>query len=157
MSTASITPIVQQEPSWVLPSRGMVGMLCLIAAESAVFIIFVVAYIYYLGKSISGPQPGDVLSPPLAGTLCLLLSSFTVHSAVRALRKGRVRRSAFWLAATVLLGGLFLLGTASEWYGLIRNHGLTIRTNLFGTTFYSLVGLHATHVSCTAAGDAGDD
>jgi cytochrome c oxidase subunit 3/cytochrome o ubiquinol oxidase subunit 3 len=46
----------------------------------------------------------------------------------------------------VLLGGIFLAGTAHEWYDLIYNHGLTIRTNLFGTTFYSLVGLHATHV-----------
>ncbi len=51
-----------------------------------------------------------------------------------------------WLAATVLLGGIFLIGTAREWYHLIYVDGLTIRTNLFGTTFYSLVGLHATHV-----------
>ena len=51
-----------------------------------------------------------------------------------------------WLAGTVLLGALFLMGTAREWYHLIHDFGLTIRTNLFGTTFYSLVGLHATHV-----------
>jgi cytochrome c oxidase subunit 3 len=147
MSTASITPTVTQgEPSWVLPSRGMVGIFCLIAAESAVFVIFVVAYVYYLGKSVSGPQPRDVLSIPVTGTVCLLSSSLTVNSAVRALRKNQVRRCAFWLAATVFLGSLFLAGTASEWYGLIRNDGLTISTNLFGTTFYSLVGLHATHV-----------
>jgi cytochrome c oxidase subunit 3/cytochrome o ubiquinol oxidase subunit 3 len=51
-----------------------------------------------------------------------------------------------WLAATVLLGAIFLAGTAREWYELIYDDGLTIKTNLFGTTFYSLVGLHATHV-----------
>jgi cytochrome c oxidase subunit 3/cytochrome o ubiquinol oxidase subunit 3 len=39
-----------------------------------------------------------------------------------------------------------LIGTASEWKKLIYKDGLTISTNLFGTTFYSLVGLHATHV-----------
>jgi cytochrome c oxidase subunit 3/cytochrome o ubiquinol oxidase subunit 3 len=50
-----------------------------------------------------------------------------------------------WLAATVLLGGIFLAGSAHEWYDLIYKHGLTIKTNLFGTTFYSLIGLHATH------------
>ena len=46
----------------------------------------------------------------------------------------------------MLLGIVFLAGTAMEWHKLIYHDGLTIRTNLFGTTFYSLVGLHATHV-----------
>jgi cytochrome c oxidase subunit III len=50
------------------------------------------------------------------------------------------------LAGTVLLGAIFLIMTGREWYHLIHDIGLTIRTNLFGTTFYSLVGLHATHV-----------
>jgi cytochrome c oxidase subunit III len=143
MSTISITP---REQSWILPSRGVVGILCLIAAESAVFIIFVVAYIFYLGKSISGPSPRDVLDIPIVGTICLLSSSLTVYLAVGALRKSKVGLCSLWLAATVLLGGIFLAGTALEWRQLIYKDGLTIRTNLFGTTFYSLVGLHATHV-----------
>jgi len=143
MSTLSITP--REEP-WVLPSRGTVGIACLIVAESAVFIIFVVAYIFYLGKSISGPSPRDVLEIPTVGTICLLSSSLTVYLAVGALRRNQARRCSLWLAATVLLGRIFLAGTAREWYQLIYKDGLTIRTNLFGTTFYSLVGLHATHV-----------
>jgi cytochrome c oxidase subunit III len=143
MSTISITP---RDQAWMLPSRGMVGILCLIAAESAVFIIFVVAYIFYLGKSISGPSPRDVLDIPIVGTICLLSSSLTVYLAVGALRKSKIGFCSLWLAATVLLGGIFLAGTALEWRQLIYKDGLTIRTNLFGTTFYSLVGLHATHV-----------
>jgi cytochrome c oxidase subunit III len=143
MSTISITP---RDPEWIVPSRGLVGILCLIVAESAVFIIFVVAYIFYLGKSISGPNPRDVLDIPIVGTICLLSSSLTVYFSVGALRKNNVRLCAFWLAATVLLGGIFLAGTALEWRQLIYKDGLTLRTNLFGTTFYSLVGLHATHV-----------
>jgi cytochrome c oxidase subunit III len=143
MSTVSITP---HEQPWDLPSRGVVGILCLIVAESAVFIIFVVAYIFYLGKSISGPNPRDVLEIPIVGTICLISSSLAVYLAVDALRKYKVRACSLWLAATVLLGSIFLAGTAREWYQLIYKDGLTIRTNLFGTTFYSLVGLHATHV-----------
>jgi cytochrome c oxidase subunit 3 len=85
-------------------------------------------------------------SVPIVGTICLLSSSLTVYLAVGALRKNKVRLCSLWLAATVLLGSIFLAGTAREWYQLIYKHGLTIRTNLFGTTFYSLVGLHATHV-----------
>jgi cytochrome c oxidase subunit 3/cytochrome o ubiquinol oxidase subunit 3 len=143
MATASIT---HPEQSWELPSRGLVGMICLIVAESAVFIIFVVAYIFYLGKSTSGPMPRDVLEMPVAGTLCLLSSSLTVYLAAEALQKSRVRLCSLWLAATILLACVFLASTAREWYQLIYQDGLTIRTNLFGTTFYSMVGLHASHV-----------
>lgn len=131
---------------WKQPSRGIVGMACLIVAESAIFIIFVVAYIFYMGKSLTGPTPRDVLDLPILSTICLLSSSITVHFAVHDLRAGKISRSSSWLAATVLLGSIFIAGTAREWYELIYRHGLTIRTNLFGTTFYSLVGLHASHV-----------
>ena len=147
MQTTSTIPFsAQAETPWVLPHRGVVGMACLIIAESAIFIIFVVAYVYYIGKSLSGPTPAQVLELPILGTVCLLSSSATVHFAVSALRKNNVRGCTMWLAGTVLLGALFLMGTAREWYHLIHDFGLTIRTNLFGTTFYSLVGLHATHV-----------
>lgn len=140
--------VIASDPNevWVLPSRGIVGMLCLIVAEAAIFLIFVVAYVYYMGKSLSGPTPRDVLSLPIFTTICLLSSSITVHLAVSAVHHGRRVLTSIWLAATVLLGTIFLSGTALEWYHLIYRDGLTIQTNLFGTTFYSLVGLHATHV-----------
>ncbi len=131
---------------WKLPSRGIVAMACVILAESAIFIIFVVAYLFYLGKSLTGPQPKDVLELPIFSTVCLLSSSITVHFAVHALQHAKVKATIAWLAATVVLGATFLGATAQEWYELIVHHGLTIRTNLFGTTFYSLVGLHASHV-----------
>jgi len=121
-------------------------MACLILAEAAIFIIFVVAYIFYIGKSLSGPTPRDVLELPIFSSICLLSSSFTVHMAESALHKGARGATSLWLAATVLLGSIFLAATGTEWYHLIKYDHLTIRTNLFGTTFYSLVGLHATHV-----------
>ncbi len=148
MTTPSSTiPVsTEMEAPWVLPNRGIVAMACLICAEAAIFIIFVVAYVYYIGKSISGPTPAQVLELPIFSSICLLSSSITVHWAVSALRKHNVRNCTLGLAATVLLGLIFLACTAQEWYHLIHDFGLTIRTNLFGTTFYSLVGLHATHV-----------
>src|SRR5271170_7967112 len=136
----------EADQPWILPYRGTIGMACLILAESAIFIIFVVAYIYYIGKSLSGPTPSQVLELPILGTICLLSSSITVHFAVSALRKNNLRACTLSLAGTVLLGAIFLLTTAREWYHLIHDEGLTIKTNLFGTTYYSLVGLHATHV-----------
>lgn len=128
------------------PSRGVVGIVCLILAESALFIIFVVAYVFYLGKSLSGPTPREVLTLPIIPTICLLSSSWTVHAATRALKKADARGATMWLGVTVLLGVVFLGFTAYEWFDLIVHRGLTIRTNLFGTTFYSLIGLHAFHV-----------
>ena len=122
-------------------------MYCLIGAEAAIFTIFVVAYLFYIGKSLSGPKPNDVLHVPIFYTVCLLSSSFTVHAAVRKLAAGnKAAFGRFWLL-TILLGGLFLFGTAREWAHLIFHDGLTINTNLFGTTYYSLVGLHAFHVT----------
>ena len=127
-------------------SRGRAGVIGFIVAETSLFGVFVVAYLFYLGKSLTGPYPKDVLELPILGTLCLLSSSVTVAPASRALAAGRVGRAGAWLSVTVVLGLTFLAGTAREWYRLIVERGLTIGTNLFGTTYYPLVGLHASHV-----------
>jgi cytochrome c oxidase subunit 3 len=145
--SAIATPLAETPVAWKLPYHGKVGMACLIIAESAIFTIFVVAYLFYVGKSFSGPTPRDVLETPIFYTICLLSSSLTIHFAGKLLERGR--RGAFlllWLL-TISLGALFLYGTGQEWHRLIYEHGLTVSTNLFGTTYYSLVGLHALHVT----------
>jgi cytochrome c oxidase subunit III len=126
--------------------RGRVGMIGLIIAEASLFGVFVVAHLFYMGKSLHGPLPREVLALPVLGTICLLASSVTVGLGARALLHGNVRRSGLWLLVTALLGSIFLAETAHEWYRLIYRESLTIGTNLFGTTFYPLVGLHASHV-----------
>src|SRR5277367_5238218 len=145
--SAIASPIPETPAAWKLPYRGKVGMACLIFAESAIFTIFVVAYLFYIGKSLSGPTPREVLETPIFYTICLLSSSLTIHIAGKLLERGR--RAAFlglWFV-TIVLGALFLFGTGQEWHRLIYEHGLTISTNLFGTTYYSLVGLHGFHVT----------
>jgi len=77
----------------------------------------------------------------------LLSSSLTVHFAAKSLERNNRRAFLTLWSLTIILGSLFLFGTGREWYRLIYEHGLTIATNLFGTTYYSLVGLHAFHVS----------
>src|SRR5260370_25105929 len=141
-TSLAATPVV-----WKLTYRGRVGMASLIIAESAIFTIFVVAYLFYVGKSPTGPTPREVLETPIFFTVCLLSSSLTIHLASKVLERGR--RGAFLALAflPLMLGGLFLYGTGQEWHRLIYERGLTISTNLFGTTYYSLVGLHATHVT----------
>ncbi len=146
MSSVINAPAASHEV-WILPSRGRVGMWCLITAESAAFLIFVVAYIFYTGKSVSGPMPKDVLDLPIFATVCLLSSSLTMHLAVHALRHAKLGVFKLWWFVTLALGTIFLANTGREWHRLIYEHGLTISTNLFGTTYYSLVGLHAFHVT----------
>src|SRR6266705_4511767 len=144
---AAATSLTEIPQAWTLPYRGKVGMACLIIAESAIFTIFVVAYLFYIGKSLTGPTPQQVLETPIFFTICLLSSSLTVHFAGKSLERGK--RGAFLIlwSLTILLGGLFLYGTGREWHRLIYEHGLTISTNLFGTTYYSLVGLHSFNVT----------
>src|ERR1700752_307072 len=145
--SAMADPFSQAPATWSLPDRGKAAMAGLIIAESAIFTIFVVAYLFYVGKSLTGPTPREVLETPIFYTICLLSSSLTIHFAAKLLERGR--RGAFlalWLF-TLVLGALFLYGTCQALHRLIYEHGLTISTNLFGTTYSSLVGLHAFHVT----------
>jgi cytochrome c oxidase subunit 3/cytochrome o ubiquinol oxidase subunit 3 len=142
MTVATAPPVVVSRTS-----KGRVGMACMILTESALFSIFVVAYLFYIGKSLNGPYPKDVLDLPVLATIALLSSSISVTLAVRAIRGGQMAAFNLWWFITIVLGGFFLVATGIEWDGLIYGHNLTIWTNLFGTTYYTLVGFHAGHVT----------
>ena len=139
-------PLAFEPGDWSLPSPRKVAIVCLILTETTLFSIFVAGYIFYIGKSLTGPTPREVLALPVLSTIFLLSSSVTIVLAERAFNRDRVGLFKLFWFATIVLAGLFLTMTAVEWRKLIYHDGLTIRTNLFGTTFYSLVGLHATHV-----------
>ena len=96
--------IAIEDSSWTLPDRGRVGIVCLIGTELALFTIFVVAYLFYIAKSISGPTPAQVLELPIWPSVCLLSSSITVAVAARALASGRLSAFKLWTGLTVLLG-----------------------------------------------------
>ena len=145
--SAIANPFPQAPATWRLPDRGKVAMVGLIIAESAIFTIFVVAYLFYVGKSLTGPTPREVLETPIFYTICLLSSSLTIHLAAKSLARDRVGAFLGLWMLTIVLGATFMYGTGQEWHRLIYEQGLTISTNLFGTTYYSLVGLHAFHVT----------
>jgi cytochrome c oxidase subunit 3/cytochrome o ubiquinol oxidase subunit 3 len=124
-------------------------MISFLVSEVALFGTLIVTYVFYLGRDTVGPTPAEALSLTLVAwtTVCLLASSATVHMAERALGSGNRGGFLLWWLATIVLGAVFLVGTAFEWRELIEDHHLTISRNLFGTTFYTLVGLHALHVT----------
>ncbi len=141
-----MTAATAQPTDWKLPSPRKVAVISLILTESALFTIFLVAYLFYMGKSLNPPYPKDVLEFPILATIALLSSSVTIVFSEMALHRGKRPLFLFWWAVTIALGTYFLWFTAMEWKHLIFHENLTVATNVFGTTFYSLVGLHASHV-----------
>lgn len=135
-------------PTSELPlERGKVGMICFLVTEAAFFSTLVVTYLVYLEQS--RPTAARVLELPLVivSSICLFSSSVTVHLATGALQRGKQGLFSLWWALTIILGILFLVGTGIEWTKLIGEHQLTPATNLFGTTYFTVVGFHAAHVT----------
>lgn len=124
------------------------GMISFLVSEVAFFSTLLVAYVSYIGKDTAGPTP-EILSLPLVlcTTTCLLASSTTIHFAETALHQANIKRFHLLWFFTIILGVAFIGGTGYEWYDLMLNQNFFISTNLFGTTFYTLVGFHALHVS----------
>ncbi len=156
MNEAAASPVTtDQPPAPVLdalqkthPARA--GMAFFLLSDVAFFGTLIVTYIYYLGQDTGGPlSPGNVLKLPITvvDTIFLLSSSATIHLALKALHAGAQAAFRLWWAATLVLGALFIAGTAVEWHDLIVNEGLWISSNLFGTCYYTLVGFHALHVT----------
>jgi cytochrome c oxidase subunit III len=145
------------KPPAIVPHRGpsapQWGMIAFLLSEATFFSTLVMVYIVYLGADQQsggrgGPTPAEVLSLGLVigTTICLLSSSATIHLAERALRRGGEVGFRLWWTATIALGIAFLAGTAYEWRDLYTR-GLTMQRNLFGTTYYTLVGFHGAHVT----------
>jgi cytochrome c oxidase subunit III len=141
-----IPPDIVPERTLSAPEWGMASFLL---SEVAFFVTLIVTYVAMMGHDIVGPSPAEALKLPivLISTLCLIGSSVTIHTAERSLASGTQGIFRVLLAVTILLGIAFLVLTAFEWHDLIFNEQLTIGRNLFGTTYYTLVGFHALHVT----------
>jgi cytochrome c oxidase subunit 3/cytochrome o ubiquinol oxidase subunit 3 len=127
-----------------------VGMLSFLFSEVAFFGTLIMAYIYFLNQTThADPNPSQVFRLPiiLVATACLISSSASIHLAERALLRGSARKFLYWWGLTIALGAFFLIGTGLEWAELIGKWGLTMSRNLFGTTYFTLVGFHTLHVT----------
>ncbi len=145
-SNLSVPPLISPEQMLSPPQWGMASFLL---SEVAFFSTLIVTYVAFMGKDIIGPTPDEALSLPLVllSTICLLSSSFVIHLAEKSLRQGQQHSFCLLWAGTIALGIIFLFATAIEWRDLIHEHQLTISRNLFGTTYYTLVGFHGLHVT----------
>jgi cytochrome c oxidase subunit 3 len=146
MVDVSSASLATSEPSL---NAGQWGMVAFLVSEVAFFSTLIVVYLTFVGKDTVGPSPKEALSLPLVivASICLLSSSATIYRAEKQLATGDTSGFRKWWSSTIALGIFFLIGTGFEWFELITRHRLTISRNLFGSTFYTLVGFHGLHVT----------
>ncbi|HLW58997.1 MAG TPA: cytochrome c oxidase subunit I [bacterium] len=123
------------------------GMLLFIGTEGVFFLMLILAYVYYHAAAHTGVVAARVLAPGRAAvnTLCLIGSSVTLYWGGKSLERRRPAALAGWLAVTIALGALFLVGQGREWLALVHAN-VTVSRDLFGTTFFTLTGFHGLHV-----------
>ena len=119
-----------------------------LGSECLFFGSLIGTYMVYRGRDQVGPHPPEILNIPLTSvsTFVLLMSSLTMVLALAAIQRHNMRGTRIWLAATALLGMVFLSGQVYEFNEFVHE-GLTLQRNLFGATFYLLTGFHGTHVT----------
>ena len=119
-----------------------------LASECLFFGSLIGAYLLYRDKSVTGPYPRDLFDIPFTSVsaFILLMSSVSMVMALAAIQRGNVRNMQVWLLTTAALGTLFVAGQAYE-FTEFHHQGLSLSTNLFGTTFFVLTGFHGAHVT----------
>jgi len=137
----------EEQTSTGLPSVKL-AMWVFLASECLLFGALITTYVLYRGASVVGPYPNEIFDIPYTSvsSFVLLASSLTMVLALAAIQRGEEGRLRVWLLATALLGMTFIGGQVYEFTRFVHE-GLTLKTNLFGTTFYVLTGFHGAHVT----------
>ena len=119
-----------------------------LGSDCMFFGTLIATYLVHQGNSVVGPFPEDVFSIPVTSvsTFVLLMSSMSMVLAYAALRRNNLKVFRIWLTSTAIMGMTFLAFQVFEFRDFAV-HGLTPRTNLFGTTFFTLTGFHGAHVT----------
>src|SRR4029453_13717622 len=123
------------------------AMWLFLASDCLLFGALISTYVLYRGASTTGPFPADVFDIPYTSvsSFVLLASSLPMVPALAAIQGGGGGRSRVWLLWTAVLGMTFLGGQVYEFTSFVHE-GLTLKTNVFGPSFYVLTGFHGTHV-----------
>ena len=130
-----------------IDSRKM-AMWVFIASECMFFGSLIATYLSYTGRSVTGPDPEEILNIPLTSvsTFVLLMSSLAMVLALDAVQRDNMGWAKIWTGAVMGLGALFLAGQVYE-FTHFYHEGLTLEENLFGATFFVLTGFHGAHVT----------
>jgi cytochrome c oxidase subunit 3 len=128
----------------------LMGMLLFIASEVMFFAALFGAYFNVKATAQHWPPEGTEFispwGPVLAGTIILILSSFTMQWGVWQIRKGNRAGLNRAVAVTVLMGVVFLAIQGWDYYEFVREDGFGINSGVYGTLFYTMTGFHGAHV-----------
>src|SRR2546430_10044205 len=140
-------PVVGKNTSEIeSPDKNKIGILTFILSEAGFFAVLLLAYLFFYARPQPGPTPRELDVPrTLVFSVCLFASSFTFWRSEVALSKRRRGSMLGWLALTIALCGVFLVGQGVEYWKLFQT-GVDVSTNLFSTTFFTLTGFHGLHV-----------
>ena len=119
-----------------------------LSSDCLFFGALIATYMVYRGQSLVGPYPDQIIDVPITtiSTFVLLCSSFAMVQALAACNRNDQKGIQLWLLATAGLGSIFIGFQVYE-FNLFKNEGLTLGTNLFGATFFTLTGFHGAHVT----------
>ena len=139
--------VIDKEHEEAADDRTMFGFWVYLMTDLLMFAVLFAVYAVLRNNTAGGPSGRDLFSPELAlaGTLILLVSSFTVGVAMIAARNGLKNQALTWFGITFLLGLAFLGVEAYEFYEFIHE-GHTWRTSAFLSAFFVLVGTHGVHI-----------
>ena len=129
-------------------SSWKVGFWTFIGSECLFFATLISTYMVYKGRSIVGPYPEEILDIPLTSvsTFVLLMSSLAMVLGLDGIQRGSRKLTLIWLGAVILLGVTFLGFQVYEFNHFVHE-GLTLSTNVFGSSFFVLTGFHGAHVA----------
>jgi heme/copper-type cytochrome/quinol oxidase subunit 3 len=138
----------EHEPTTTGLNHRKLLMWAFLGSDCMFFGTLIATYLVYKGKSLVGPYPIDVFDIPVTSvsTFVLLMSSMSMVMAYAWLVRGNLKAFRIWLAATAIMGATFLAFQTFEFRDFAV-HGLTPRTNLFGSSFFTLTGFHGAHVT----------
>jgi cytochrome c oxidase subunit 3/cytochrome o ubiquinol oxidase subunit 3 len=148
MEHAEAHPAVDDHATSTGLPNTKLAMWLFLASDCLLFGALISTYVLYRGASPNPPYPDDVFDIPYTSvsSFVLLASSLTMVLALAALQRGDVGRSRVWILATAMLGLTFVGGQVYE-FTAFYEEGLTLTSNVFGTSFYVLTGFHGTHVT----------
>ena len=128
-------------------ANAKLAMWLFLSSDCLFFGAFIATYLLYRDRNVSGPTPADVFNIPFTSvtSFILLMSSLTMVLALAAVQRGDYRRFRVWIMATALFGATFIGGQIFEFTEFTRK-GLNVDTNVFGSSFFILTGIHGTHV-----------
>ena len=130
-------------------ANAKLAMWLFLSSDCLFFGAFIATYLLYRDRGgQTGPTPSDVYNIPFTSvtSFILLMSSLTMVLALAAIQRGDYRRFRVWLMATALFGATFIGGQIFEFTEFTRK-GLNVDTNLFGSSFFVLTGIHGAHVT----------